>query len=357
MSGTVRRRQDFSDIDHLDRATEAFLREQRKALEERRYVRAPRTAPLWIQSHWKQAIVTAALVLVGGLAVFAGVKLAANGRAIRQPEPETTQSAEAVLTSAEQTESEKTEAGQASEAENTDEETKGSTAVTTAPKTTEKTNSEERTNSSSAASSATTRRTESTSGSQSSSETSRLAESRQEKPAMTTVQRGGSGVKAVSSSATTRTTARQTSRQTTTTTTRTTTRTTARTTASTSRQTTAQTTQTTPRVTEAPKAVPAVDSVKISEVKRTNGGYQHRVTVQISNPNSTRFDDLRTFYLHLPINAIKSGCVSGSASMSQTTGSTVSFYYGGPLSAGGKVSIVFLIVTDRPMSSATCTLG
>ena len=140
MSGTVRRMQDFSDIDNLDRATEAFLREQRKALEERRFVRAPRTAPLWIQSHWKQAIVTAALVLVGGIAVFAGVKLTANGRSMRAPEPETTQTAEVIVTSEKQTETEQTESEQQTEQQE-DSETKGSKAATTAPRPVEKTQS------------------------------------------------------------------------------------------------------------------------------------------------------------------------------------------------------------------------
>jgi len=101
MSDLPRNQQDFSDIDNLGRATESFMKVQRKALEQRRSVRAPRNHSTWFGAHIKQISVTAALVLVCGLAAFFGIRFAAGHDDIRQPEPETTVSDTTVGTEAE----------------------------------------------------------------------------------------------------------------------------------------------------------------------------------------------------------------------------------------------------------------
>ena len=358
MSGTVRRRQDFSDIDNLDRATEAFLREQRRILEERKFVRAPRTAPRWIDGHWKHALAAVALVLVGGIAVFAGVKISSSGRDLRAEEPETTISEEVQSTSEQLTEAEKTEAAPVSEEKGADSESE-TPAVTTATKTTEQQAAEEQPAPRTSAESSTTRKTETTGSSSSSSETSRSSsELQREKPVTTTAtQRGSSGVKVISSSQTTRTTA-QTTR-----TTASTTRTTARTTASTTRttqsvtttkQTTVTTTQSTTKITEAPKAKLASHSAKITDMRRVSNGYQQRVAVTINNVSSVRFNESRTFTLQLGSTATAAACVSGGASMIKTSGTSLTFSYSGPINGGGNATITFLIMTDRPLLDASC---
>lgn len=353
MSGTVRRRQDFSDIDNLDRATEAFLREQRRILEERRFVKAPRTAPRWIDGHWKHALAAAALVLVGGIAVFAGVKLSSDGRNLRAEEPETTISEEVQVTTEEQTEAEKTEAAAVSEDKGAESESEDTPAVTTAAKTTEQSAAEQLPAPRTSAESSSTRRTETTgSSSSSSAETSRSSEQQREKPATTTAsQRGSSGVKVITSQ-TTRTTAQTT--RTTASTTRTTASSPRVTSASSSSKTTVTTTQTTTKITEAPKATLSVQSVKISDMKRITNGYQQRVTVQISNVSSVRFNEARIFTLRLSVGAVKAVCVSGGASLNSTTGKDLSFSYSGPINGGNTATISFLIVTERPMMEASC---
>lgn len=360
MSGTVRRRPDFSDIDNLDRATEAFLRDQRRMLMESKFVKAPRTAPRWIEDHWKQALATAALVLVGGIAVFAGVKNSSNGRDLRAAEPETTISEEVPVTSEQQTEIEKTEAASSAEEKVSDTESENTPAVTTTVRTTEESVAEELPLPRTSADSSTTRRTETTSSSSSSAETSKSSSSKQQEKVVTTTasQRGSSGVKAVTNS-TTRTTAATT--KTTTATTRSTTRSTTTTTRTTTAKpvttvkTTTTTTQTTTKVTEAPKAVLSVQSVKVSDMKKVTNGYQQRVTVTISNVSTVRFSELRTFYLQISSQASKAVCASGGATLSKTTGTSLPFGYSGPISGGGTATISFLIISERPVMSASCT--
>ena len=360
MSGTVRRRQDFSDIDNLDRATEAFLREQRKALEERKFVRAPRTAPLWIQSHWKKAAATAALVLVGGIAVFAGIRVSANGRALRQPEPETTITAEAPVTSAEQTEEQQGSAEE-SASKQSEAATKKKAAATTTARQTEKSSEAEQTAVPTSESSSATRRTESVSSSESSTGTSKSTESAQQRPAVTTTQRGSSGIKVVTNQTTTRTTARVSSQ--TTATTRTSTTSTSRTTASTARttattkQTTVTTTSTTPVVTEAPRAVLNVSSVKISDLKEVSSGYQQRISVTISNKSSFKFNDLRTVYVQLSRDATQVYCTSGNATVNVQQGDTISFYFSDTLRGNATATVSLLVVSKKPIIEASSLIG
>ena len=360
MSELPRNQQDFSDIDNLGRATESFMKEQRKALEQRRSVRAPRNHTTWFGAHIKQISVTAALVLVCGLAAFFGIRFAAGHDDLRQPEPETTVSDTTAGTEAEP-EPESTEPPAGSETERqmpavTPNNTERQSASTTATRDTTADDGQNATTPS-----VSTRRTEPS-----------AKQPSEQIPASTSVSttppRSGSVqiVTQPSSTASTSRTTTSTSRTTASTsrTTASTSRTTAstsRTTASTSKttastsRTTASTSKTTVTTTQPAQAKLDVLSVRVRDgYTDSSGKYRQTVRVFLRNTGNAAFSGSKS--LSIAVTGCSSiqhvGCTTGNARNISYSGSgiTLTYAYSG-LAVNADDTVTLTVISDKPITS------
>ena len=366
MNQIPRFKQDFSDIDHLDRATESFMKGQRKALG-KRPVRAPRTAPSWMQTHWKQFSVVAAMILVCGIALFAGIHFARSRAELRQPDSESV--AEAQQTSERPPQENPTPGIQPAVTPSDDgtdtapEQSEEPPSVTTAPRT------ESSSSATQTAGESKTDETQPFSGrTETDAQTQSSSESQTSRSSVVTstsprVSLGSQGAQAV----TTRTTARTTTTKATTsktTTKTTTTLTTKATTKATTHSTTKSTTHTTVTTASTTKTVtttaaqPKVSIISASVSGWTAYGtdqYQQTVTLTFYNDSSARYSSYKYFSVRLYGNNSSIsfvGCSSGNASSITRSGDTVTFKYTEALNGYSYGTVTFTVTSNRKIPYA-----
>ena len=380
-------KQDFSDIDHLDRATEVFLRDQRKALGVRHRKRTPRWL-VWIRRNSTRLTVAAALVLVCGIALFAGVRFMNRGPDLRQPAESSV--TETVSAEPEQQPAEEAQAAPdippESEPEPEPGETEPTTAVTTAPERPESAQKTE-TSAGTLPSSAVTIATRTTETVRSVStgvdSAGYVSPSSTSAPTLQTTAAAGTTrttattrtTSAKTTATTTRTTAGTTSKtttrttttttRTTTTTTRTTTRTTTTTTKTTTSRTTTTTTRTTTKITTTtttttttapPQPELVVKNVKLGKCERYGTDqYSQTLSVIVYNNSSVKHTGstkLR-FYIQYAPNITHVGCTSGNANQTQYNAGTVTFSYNTTLTAWSYDTVTIRVIADEPFVSVT----
>ena len=358
MSDLPRNKQDFSDIDNLGRATESFMKVQRKALEQRRSVRAPRNHSTWFGAHIKQISVTAALVLVCGLAAFFGIRFAMRSDSIRQPEQTSSAADTSAKTETKQTEAdsepELTESAAASDAErqqpavtpNNTERQSASSSTTATREATTKDEIPATTNTA-----ASTRLTEAVSKQTQPLSTSYTAPT--SAPRSSAVTTSSSRTTTASTTPTSRTTRSTTSSTTTKITTRSTTSQTT-TKLTTSKTTSSSTTVTT--TTTAPQAQINVLSVRVKDGYRdsSTGKYHQTIRILLRNNGTGTFSGSMPLAVGVTgsVRVIQHvGCLSGNATNIIYSSNKITVTYSSRYVApGGDDSITLSVITDEPIT-------
>ena len=340
-------RQDFSDIDNLDRATESFMKMQRKALAGYRPARQRYFRTVDLHKITRFAAVFAVLAVIIGTVVFAGIRFGKQNPGMIQPEPEP---APQITETSGQTQTEPDTTAAPPETDVTQSaapiDTPATTASTTRSTTTSQitsadTESASRTSSSeastSAASSATTQTTSRSTSTSSSTSTARQTTSSSSRQAATNA--------IAATSSTTRTT---------TTTTRTTT---SRTT--TSRTTTSRTTTTvTTTTTTAAKAIISITSASLNadDLKAYNGHAMQTVYVKVKNTGNAKLTGSSKIAVTCAGagTIYHAGCQSGNVESGiVSSDETVYLKYNGSLEPGATDTIVLTIITEDPVWKCT----
>lgn len=335
MSQIPKGRQDFSDIDNLDRATESFMRGQRKALEGYRPPRRKYFRSFDFHKIARFAAVFAVLGVIIGTVVFAGMHFGNTGQDMRQPEPEPPRITD--TTAPLQTEAETT--APQSETEATQTASVSVSTSTTASAAQHTTSSE----SESAAHDTTAPPESSSSSRTTSTSTSAAAEQHH-------------GATAATASSTTR--AASSTTRTTTTTTSTTARSSTRLTTRSTTVSTTTTTTTTTKTTPAAKAVISITRINVNADDLTvfNGNPMQTIRINVTNTGDAALSGI----YELKIRCVDAGtifhvgCQSGNvASGIVYSGEYIYLRYNKALAPGANDTITITAITEDPVWRCT----